>query len=146
MKFMYEQRRFDPLKGDSGSDTMTISAMTLYQVYVFGQMRNIPAPKNAALDFLVLKQIEDTFISENSIWYVYEITNEGSGPRMLLSDIFAHCCDFSSEGVRVALKEQDVLPYDFLADILSAGNTSKLEAAEWYKQLDLCKYDDHPGI
>lgn len=149
MKFMYEQRLFNALKaapGTPGSDWIPISAMTLCETYVFGQRRNVPALKNTALNLLILKQLEDTFVSENTIKYVYENTAEGSGPRMLLSDIFAHCCDFKSEEVQGALKEQDVLPYEFLADVLSKGATSKVRAAEWYSQLDPCKYHDHTSI
>lgn len=174
--FCYTNRLWDrPEKNDEGTfsarekneqpvvdaenivtSSVPLSASELCAIYVFGDKRDVPRLRSAAVDMLCLKYSENIQIPTLCINYLYENTNKGCGMRRLLVDI--HCLT-PCEGGTIADLYEEVsefaevgLHHEFLLEVAIMGFRLRdvgvfipRRAREWKTNMK-CKYHDHAGI
>ncbi|KAF2427279.1 hypothetical protein EJ08DRAFT_736176 [Tothia fuscella] len=131
----------------------------LCRIYVLGDMRFIPALKNAVIDTSIDTWALDRggFIpSAKAVRWAFENTSAGSGLRRLLVDLHTRCLNVCNE-VWEAMKDEELRSYhvDFLRDVMvkfarlrtprPAVGDDCVKDGDWLR-VDKCVYHDHTDI
>ena len=121
-----------------------LSNTRLCQIWIFADMRGIPALKNVAVDMIHWKVGLPGRHLPASIDYVYENTTEGSLLRKLLVEAYAWNVSF----VWFLAFDRSLLTIDFVMDLMpffiTRGRDDVPREDEW-KVIHRCRWHDHSG-
>lgn len=120
--------------------------MTLYQTWVFADMRGIPALKNAAIDMLHERSCASWRMSDKNIIYCYKNTVRGSKLRKYIVGLSTQMQSYGDFQKLMATLD---LPTDFLVDaipiLMAQGEGHKSIGREAWIAIDRCQWHDHSG-
>ena len=145
------------------SDTVPLDHGLIFEIYVFGDSRGVPALCNAAIDLLVQKMHQEWTIPLNEVPYVFRNTLPGSPLRKYLVQVVVETFRFEKLS-DLSQRETELprYPQEFLAEIVIAfmalGSTpipsiagygkmpfSKANWGTYIKPLICSRYHDHPA-
>ncbi|KAF2493989.1 hypothetical protein BU16DRAFT_562943 [Lophium mytilinum] len=144
--WLYKGHLFDSPSAGKPTDVSLLYDL-LCKIFVFGDMRGIPALKNAAIDLLHSSICIKWKFPKTQVRFIYENTMEGSLLRKFIVDmavLIASCETFLSFD-----KDGTNFTTEFLMDVIKALND---QGGKWlvigrdaFAVIDRCQYHDHSG-
>jgi hypothetical protein len=132
---------------DATTQDQYLSAMILCKIWVFADMRGIPALGNSAIDMLhELVCSKWTNYPHELLKYTYQNTTSGSKLRKYLVSSFTKLRGY---GIFMEEMTEERVTIEFLLDaipvLVRQGNRSQGIGKEEWSKLDRCEWHDHSG-
>ncbi|KAL5113739.1 hypothetical protein ACEQ8H_008381 [Pleosporales sp. CAS-2024a] len=141
--WLWTGRLRDALKADEDPH---LSEVVLFELWIFADMRGIPALGNAAIDALLERLVaKGQQVPLTLICKVYESTTSGALIRKYFVDTFV----LTQLPAWWMTLDADTLPFKFVLEalpkLLTRGvNAQRMHLTAW-KQHDRCQWHDHSG-
>lgn len=115
----------------------------LCKAWVFGDMRGIPMYKNAIMDSLIERCVNNWHTLDDLTAFIYHNTGEGSQLRRFAVDIvalaYSDLYNFASD-----VEDANERPSEYLLDVMRAyTRREKRLNQEAFRKIDKCRYHDH---
>jgi hypothetical protein len=149
--WLYTGRLKDPLEStqDIAADDVYIKANQFCKIWVFADMRGIPAMGNAAIDMMHERvSAEWNVFQRRSIDYIYKNTTQGSKLRGFVVDLQTKIQSFDVSNKQVTEKG---INSEFLLEAVPAlarqGEKHKRISTSAWTKLNRCQWHDYsrPG-
>ncbi|KAH7390914.1 hypothetical protein DE146DRAFT_618526 [Phaeosphaeria sp. MPI-PUGE-AT-0046c] len=146
--WLYTGRLKDPCSTSTTSKFLELylKRKILYQIWIFAEMRGVPAMKNAAIDMLHENVCASWTSLRGGISYCYENIVRGSALRQYMLNRSTQVKSFESFKNFMTKNE---LPYDFLIDaipiLVAQGEGHESIGREAWIAIDRCQWHDHSG-
>lgn len=145
--WIYTGRLKDPpkLSDNATAASQYLGFGLLSKIWVFADMRGVPALGNAAIDMLHERVSACWTTYTQAIHYIYEETMPGSHLRKFLVDSFA----LTKKLERLEKIDPDQAPGQFLFELFPAfirrGENARPLSREAWTKLNRCQWHDHSG-
>jgi hypothetical protein len=127
-------------------DEYFLSRGLLMEIWVFADMRGIPALGNAAIDMLHERFVAGWRAAGKELKDVYDMTTANSGLRRYIVDMYTMTHSLDSFMKKM---DADVAPVEFLLEVLprfvSKGPKGKGIGRTAWTRYDRCTWHDHSG-
>ena len=122
-----------------------VNHRTLVDLYIFGQMRGIPALQNDAIDSFIDKQEQENLIQSRELHHIYDNTPSESPLRRLMVDKVAYQAKPSRE-TWFSKNQIQFYPTDFFVDLVCTQSGIKWGSRPSKKDFKTSHSDYHVKI